>query len=1263
MKSYLLVIFASLLMLFLLNAPIWSQSWSEEIAVCNGKSPDLDIDPKTGHLHIVAILNGTGAIYTELDNTGKMIRQEVIPKTENEKSEFSFGASISVDGNGNPHVAFREPLGYNYFSSYYTYRTSTGWSSPVVLTHDLLRGYVVPIDVDKNGYAHIGRGSATGEGDEPMIGPVKYFKFLNSTPKGEQDDFYRYRCDDRLEIDASYENQVHMILGCPDYPVAGGPVWYWRSFDSGEHWEGLEIHHTQAKGANGTPDLFVDASGIVHIIYGSEKDLTIGDEPSIRYSRWTNRQLTRDVNVTVANEIPVRADTPQGIGSVAASADGNIVIVAYSEGWGMRLFVRRSDNGGASWGERFKIADESVGDLGRNKQMIRAYKSNFYLVYPSPTGIKMKYLKLTTNQNPVANAGGPYQKNEGSAITFDASASYDPDGTITQYQWDFQNDGIFDRTTTTATTSFTYTDDFTGQVKLQVADNESATATDVKSVAIANVAPIAEAGGPYSGEMNVPIKLTGSATDPGNDVLTYQWDLDNDGIYETNGQSPQVTFNAGGNHIVKLKVTDDDGGIGTDNAQVSISNEPPVVSDIPSQTIDEGGSFTSISLDNYVTDPDNTDPEISWRATGMNHLSVSIVNRVANVAVVNSEWSGNETITFTATDPGGLSDNTATIFTVRPINDPPVVTQIPNQTIAEGGNFNSINLDEYVTDPDNSDSEITWTATGQTQLIVTINQRIASIQTPNSNWNGSENVTFKATDPAGLFDSKVVTFKVNPVNDPPIVTKIPDQTIDQSNTFAAFNLDDYVNDVDNAKNQLAWTHNAAQLIVNINPTTHVTTVSVPNNQWTGSETITFTATDPGGLTGQNSATFTVGDFNDPPKIVQIPDQTIYENGKFASINLDLYVNDPDDQDAEISWKWRGNNAIVIQEINRNLTIAVPDSEWSGVEVVTFIATDPGNKQDSCITIFKVLPVNDPPIIGFISDLYFPEDDSLRMQWSALLALVQDIDSPRETMQFLIFNNVHTHYFVDILSKDLIIYADENWYGNETILFQVIDDKGGSASRNLNLIVQPAPDQPTPFMLQYPIGAAFPQSPDSILFHWQKSVDFDPGENPVYQWSLSTDVLFGHVMDQFNNLTDTIFVFRPHSLGDGTYYWRVNAFDPTGRYTQSTNVGVFTVGTTDVKQIADNTPDKFALFANYPNPFNPETNITFQIPKRCHVRLSIYNNLGQLIYTLFDDDVSAGIYTKTWHAIDLAGKSVSSGIYLFKLETEDFVQVRKMLYIQ
>ena len=73
-------------------------------------------------------------------------------------------------------------------------------------------------------------------------------------------------------------------------------------------------------------------------------------------------------------------------------------------------------------------------------------------------------------------------------------------------------------------------------------------------------------------------------------------------------------------------------------------------------------------------------------------------------------------MTFTATDPGLLSDFDDATFTVTAENDAPVVSDIPDQTIAEGGTFATINLDDYVDDIDNLDSEISWAATGQTDL-------------------------------------------------------------------------------------------------------------------------------------------------------------------------------------------------------------------------------------------------------------------------------------------------------------------------------------------------------------------------------------------------------------------------------------------------------------------------------------------------------------------------------------------------------------------
>ena len=191
-------------------------------------------------------------------------------------------------------------------------------------------------------------------------------------------------------------------------------------------------------------------------------------------------------------------------------------------------------------------------------------------------------------------------------------------------------------------------------------------------------------------------------------------------------------------------------------------NNPPVVSDIPDQTIDEGSTFTNINLDNYVTDVDDTNDEMTWTYSGNTDLIVSIdANRFAIITIPNENWTGSETITFRATDPGGLWDEDAATFSVTAVNDAPIVTDIPDQTIDEGSTFTNINLDNYVTDVDDTNDEMTWTYSGNTDLIVSIDaNRFAIITIPNENWTGSETITFRATDPGGLWDEDAATFKV-----------------------------------------------------------------------------------------------------------------------------------------------------------------------------------------------------------------------------------------------------------------------------------------------------------------------------------------------------------------------------------------------------------------------------------------------------------------------------------------------------------------------
>ena len=93
------------------------------------------------------------------------------------------------------------------------------------------------------------------------------------------------------------------------------------------------------------------------------------------------------------------------------------------------------------------------------------------------------------------------------------------------------------------------------------------------------------------------------------------------------------------------------------------------------------------------------------------------------------------------------------------------------------------------------------------------------------------------------------------------------------------------------------------------------------------------------------------------------------------------------------------------------------------------------------------------------------------------------------------------------------------------------------------------------------------------------------------------------------------------------------------------------------------PDKFTLFQNFPNPFNPETTIKYQLPQTANVRLEIYNVAGQKVTTLVDRQQAAGLRSVDWDGTSQSGEAVSSGIYIYRIETGDFSEARKMVLIR
>lgn len=93
------------------------------------------------------------------------------------------------------------------------------------------------------------------------------------------------------------------------------------------------------------------------------------------------------------------------------------------------------------------------------------------------------------------------------------------------------------------------------------------------------------------------------------------------------------------------------------------------------------------------------------------------------------------------------------------------------------------------------------------------------------------------------------------------------------------------------------------------------------------------------------------------------------------------------------------------------------------------------------------------------------------------------------------------------------------------------------------------------------------------------------------------------------------------------------------------------------------PQKYMLFHNYPNPFNPETKIKYILPQRSKVILKIYNILGKEIRTLIDEVKPSGSFEALWDSKDDAGLKVTSGIYLYRIQAENFTSTRKMILMK
>ncbi|KPA14963.1 hypothetical protein MHK_004830, partial [Candidatus Magnetomorum sp. HK-1] len=270
---------------------------------------------------------------------------------------------------------------------------------------------------------------------------------------------------------------------------------------------------------------------------------------------------------------------------------------------------------------------------------------------------------------------------------------------------------------------------------------------------------------------------------------------------------------------------------------------------------------------------------------------------------------------------------------------------------------------------------------------------------PESNQNGSSNITITATDEGGLTAIEVFTLTVDSVNDSPSISSIVDQTTSEDITISS--IDFTVSDIETA----GCDHgiNIQSSDTSLIPIENITyscsadvfslTITPANNQ-NGSSIITITATDDGGLNATGVFTLTVDSVNDAPSISSIVDQTTNENTTISSIDFTVSDIETAGCDHSININSSDTYLVPIENITYSCSADVfyltitPATSQSGSSIITITATDEGGLTATEVFTLTVDAVNDAPSISSIIDQTTSEDITI----SSIDFTVSDIET-------------------------------------------------------------------------------------------------------------------------------------------------------------------------------------------------------------------------------------------------------------------------------
>ncbi|MFL0871209.1 tandem-95 repeat protein [Vibrio parahaemolyticus] len=488
----------------------------------------------------------------------------------------------------------------------------------------------------------------------------------------------------------------------------------------------------------------------------------------------------------------------------------------------------------------------------------------------------------------------------------------------------------------------------------------------------------------------------------------------------------------------------------TVNVDVTPENDAPVAKDDTAITDED----TPVTIDVLPNDTDVDGDKLSIE-------SASVPKEQGTVEVVNGKlvftptenFNGDAEITYTVTD-GALTDQATVKVTVNAVNDTPVVeSNIADQALAEDFTPYTIDLNTAFSDVDNVDGELTFSVSGNSNIQVAIVNGIATI-TPTADWNGSETLTFTATDPSGESISQTVNFTVAPVAD--IVADKATVVEDTSTVIKVLGNDTF--EGDGKVVSLDTNNGPANGTVSVNPDGSVT--YTPNDNYHGTDSFTYIVTS-GGVSESTTVSVDVTPVNDAP--VATNDTAITDED--TPVTIDVLPNDTDVDGDKLSIQ----SASVPEaqgkvEIVDGKLVFTPAENFNGHAEIIYTVTD-GELTDEAKVTVTVNPVNDAPTIK-VDAVESITEDAVNTDTVVATLTVRDTDTPEDQLTVSLENNSNG-YFVLVGNEVKLTQAGVDAVNNDelnlkdlTISASVSDGVNPTASDSDSLVVNRVNDAPT-----------------------------------------------------------------------------------------------------------------------------------------------------------------------------------------------------------